>query len=112
MHNTPWEAFTAVDLRIGKIVDVQDFQEAEKPAYKIWADFGEGYGIMKSSAQITDLYSKEELIGQSIIGLVNIPVRQIGPFVSEFLVTGFTNTRGQVVLAIPERPLEPGLRLH
>lgn len=112
MHNTAWEAFTAVDLRVGKIIDVQDFQEAQKPAYKVWADFGDDFGILKSSAQITALYTKDELIGQDIIGLVNIPPRKIGPFVSEFLLTGFTNAQGQVVLAVPERPLEPGLRLH
>ncbi|HRY98999.1 MAG TPA: tRNA-binding protein [Bacteroidales bacterium] len=112
MDKITWEHFEAVELRVGRIVDVQEFPEASKPAYKIWADFGDDYGILKSSAQITALYDPEELIGREIIGLVNIPPRQIGPLRSEFLVTGFTNERGEVVLAMPERPVEPGARLH
>ncbi|MBE0641947.1 MAG: tRNA-binding protein, partial [Bacteroidales bacterium] len=75
-------------------------------------DFGEGYGILKSSAQITALYDRDFLIGREIIGLLNIPPRQVGPMISEFLLTGFTNNRGEVVIAVPERPVEPGARLH
>lgn len=112
MENIRWEDFLNVEIRVGQIVDVQDFPEAKKPAYKIWADFGKGYGIMKSSAQIKALYTQDELIGRQIIGLLNIPPKQVGPFISEFLVTGFANDNGDIVLAMPERPVEPGQRLH
>jgi tRNA-binding protein len=112
MNTGIWENFLAVELRVGRIVDVQEFSEAHKPAYKVWADFGDDYGILKTSAQITALYDREFLIGREIIGLVNIPPRQVGPMISEFLLTGFTNSKGEVVLAIPERPVEPGARLH
>lgn len=112
MDTIRWEDFTKIDLRIGRIVDVQDFEEAKKPAYKVWADFGDGMGILKCSAQISDLYDREDLIGREIIGLVNIPPKQVGPFISEFLLTGFKNERGEVVIAVPERPVEPGSKLQ
>lgn len=106
-----WKDFEKVELRAGTIVDVQEFPDARKPAYKIFADFGDGLGIMKSSAQITDLYRPEELLGKQIIGVVNFPPRQIGKFMSEFLVTGFVQESGSVVLAVPEKRVENGLKL-
>jgi tRNA-binding protein len=106
-----WKEFEQVELRVGTIVEVQDFPEARKPAYKITADFGDTIGLRKSSAQITDLYTKEELVGRQIIGVVNFPPKQIGPMQSEFLVTGLYNEDGAVVLTVPERPVPNGAKL-
>lgn len=111
MTQISWEDFQNVELRVGTIVAVQDFPEARKLAYKITADFGETIGLKKSSAQITVLYTKEELIGKQIIGVVNFPPKQIGPFVSEFLVTGFVQEDGSVVLAVPDKKSSNGLCL-
>ena len=105
-----WSDFEKVELRSGTIVDVQEFPEARKPAYKIRADFGP-YGIRQSSAQLTDLYKPEELVGRQIIGVINFPKKQIGPFMSEFLITGFSQDDGSVVLATVERNVENGLKL-
>jgi tRNA-binding protein len=106
-----WEDFERVELRVGTILEVEDFPEARKPAYKITADFGPQIGVKKSSARITDLYRKEELVGRQIIGVVNFPPKQIGPLRSEFLLTGFYTPAGAVVLAVPERPVENGAKL-
>lgn len=106
-----WNDFERVELRIGTIIEVQEFPEARKPAYKIFADFGEGFGIKKSSAQITDIYKPDDLLGKQIIGVLNFPPRQIGKFMSEFLVTGFVQDSGAVVLAVPERRVANGLKL-
>ncbi|MDH3694526.1 MAG: tRNA-binding protein [Gammaproteobacteria bacterium] len=111
MQEISWDEFEKVELRVGTIIDVQDFPEARKPAYKIQVDFGGDIGIKKSSAQVTDLYSKEELLGKQIVGVVNFPAKQIGPVRSEFLVTGFPQKDGSVVLAQPERQVENGLKL-
>lgn len=111
METITWEDFEKVELRSGTIIDVQDFPEARKPAYKLVIDFGEEIGIKKSSAQITELYTKEELIGKQIIGVVNFPQKQIGPFFSECLVTGFMQDDGSVVLAVPDKPVKNGLKL-
>lgn len=92
-----WNDFEKVELRAGTILEVLDFPEARKPAYKVKVDFGE-YGIRMSSAQITALYTKEQLLGQQIIGVVNFPKKQIGKFMSEFLVTGFADENGDIVL--------------
>ncbi len=102
--------FERVELRVGTITRVEDFPEARKPAFKIWADFGE-LGEKKSSAQVTALYSKEELIGKQIVGVVNFPPKQVANFISEFLVTGFVSEGGAVVLCVPERALKNGSRL-
>ena len=110
-HTIQWADFESVELRVGTIVDAQVFPEARKPAYKIFVDFGPKYGLKKSSAQITDLYTLDELIGKQIIGVMNFPPKQIGPFISEFLVTGFTRSDGAVVLASLERTVENGLKL-
>ncbi len=110
MNPISWNDFEQVELRSGTIVDVKDFPEARKPAYQIWVDFGPELGIKKSSAQITAHYTKEELLGKQVMGVVNFPPKQIGPFTSEFLVTGFTREDG-VVLAVPDKPVPNGLKL-
>ena len=111
MNSITWETFTSVELRVGTIIRVDDFPEARKPAYKLWADFGKEIGIKQSSAQITAHYTKDDLIGKQIVGVVNFPSKQIGPFMSEFLCTGFYREDGSVILAIPEREVPDGARL-
>jgi len=111
MQEISWTDFEKVELRVGKIIEVKDFPEARKPAYIISADFGADIGIKKSSAQVTDHYTKEELIGKQIMGVVNFPVKQIGPVMSEFLLTGFYQEDGSVIIAVPERAAELGSRL-
>lgn len=111
MQEINWDEFEKVELRVGVILEVEDFPEARKPAYKITADFGGQIGIKKSSAQITDLYTKEDLKGKQIIGVINFPPKQIGPFLSEFLCTGFYREDGSVVLAVPDKEAKPGSKL-
>ncbi|MEW9797321.1 tRNA-binding protein [Alteromonas sp. CYL-A6] len=111
MSTISWDDFTKIDMRAGTIIDVQPFPEARRPAYKLVVDFGDEIGIRKSSAQITDLYSMEELIGRQILGVVNFPRKQIGPFMSECLVTGFYNKDNHVVLLSPDQPVHNGARL-
>jgi len=102
MKEINWEDFEQVELRVGTIVEMQAFPEARTPAYKVWADFGPEIGIRKTSAQVTSLYTPEDLQGRQIVGVVNFPAKQIGPFRSEFLLTGFYRDDGAVVLAVPE----------
>lgn len=111
MREISWDEFAAVELRVGTIVDVADFPEARRPAYRIKADFGPGIGVRKASAQITELYAKEDLLGRQIVGVVNFPPKQIGPMRSEFLLTGFYRADKSVVIAIPERNVPNGAKL-
>ena len=111
MKEIQWSDFENVELRVGKVIDVADFPEARNPAYKLKIDFGADIGIRKSSAQITDLYSKEQLLGRQILAVVNFPPKQIGPFMSECLVTGFKREDGAVVLAGPDFDVPAGSRL-
>ena len=111
MEKISWDDFSRVELRTGTIIKAEEFPEARKPAYKLQIDFGREIGIKKSSAQITDLYRVEELVGRQIIGVVNFPPRQIGPFMSECLVTGFVRDNGSVVLAVPDQKVSDGLKL-
>lgn len=106
-----WEDFEKVELKVGTVVKAEKFPEARKPAYKVWVDFGEELGIKKSSAQITVHYTPEELVGKQIVAVVNFPAKQIGPIKSEFLLTGFFDENGAVVIARPERPVPNGARL-
>ena len=106
-----WQDFEKVELRIGTIVEVDDFPEAKNPSYKLKIDFGEALGIKQSSAQITKLYQKEELIGKQVIAVTNFPPKQIANFMSECLVTGFVLDDGEVVLAQPERKVPNGKKL-
>ena len=110
MPEITWEEFERVELRAGTIVKVEDFPEARRPSYKLWIDLGE-LGVMKSSAQITRLYRKEELLGKQVICVTNFSPKQVGPFVSEVLTTGFILDDGQVVIAVPEREVPNGTRL-
>ncbi|MDJ0777034.1 MAG: tRNA-binding protein [Gammaproteobacteria bacterium] len=111
METIDWADFARVELRVGTVVRVEDFPEARKPAYKLWVDFGEEIGERKSSAQITDLYGRQELLGRQVVAVVNFPPKQIGPMRSECLVTGFYREDGAVVLAQPERPVPNGAKL-
>ena len=105
MKNISWQEFEQVDLRIGTVVEARLFPEARKPAYILHVDFGPEVGTLKSSAQITDLYSPDALVGRQVLGVVNFPKKQIGPVRSECLITGFTQADGSVVLAQPDNPL-------
>jgi len=111
MKEITWQDFEAVELRAGTVVAVDDFPEARRPAYKITVDFGPEIGLRKTSARVTDLYAKEELIGRQIVGVVNFPPKQIGPVRSEFLLTGFYREDGAVVIAVPGRPVPNGAKL-
>ena len=105
-----WQQFEAVELRVGTILEVADFPKAKKPAYQLTIDFGE-YGIRKSSAQITALYSKEELVGRQILAVTNFPPKQIANFMSECLVTGVMSEDNDVVLVSFDRKVPNGTRL-
>lgn len=111
MNEITWSDFQQVELRVGTIIKAEDFPEARKPAYKLTVDFGEALGTRKSSAQITDLYDKSELVGKQVLAVVNFPPKQIGPMMSECLVTGFHREDGQVVLATPDMAVPNGARL-
>lgn len=111
MEKISWSDFERVEIRVGTIITAEVFKEARKPAYILQVDFGEEIGILKSSAQITDLYKPEELTGTQVIGVVNFPSKQIGPIKSQCLVTGFSLDQGTVVLAKPDRPVPNGLKL-
>ncbi len=106
-----FDQFLAVDIRAGTIEKAEPFPEARKPSYKLWINFGEGIGIKKSSAQITDHYTLEDLIGKKVAAVVNFPKRQIGPFMSEVLVVGFPDENGHIVLTTPDKQIPDGAQL-
>lgn len=110
MEQISWQDFERVELRVGTVITVDDFPEAKKPAWRLTVDFGE-FGVRRSSAQITTLYRKEDLVGRQVLGVLNFPPKQIGPFKSEVLVTGFAQADGAIVLAMPERAVPNGARL-
>lgn len=111
METIEWGDFERVQIRAGTIIEVEDFPQARRPAYKLRVDFGAGLGVLKSSAQITDLYAREELEGRQVLAVVNFPAKQIGPIRSECLVTGLHREDGAVVLAVPDKPVPNGARL-
>ena len=105
-----WDDFAKIDVRVGVVVDAQEFAEARRPAYKLWIDFGP-LGVKRSSAQITHRYRAADLVGHSVVAVVNFPPKQIGPFVSEVLVLGAYAEAGEVVLLRPDEPVAPGSRV-
>jgi tRNA-binding protein len=111
MNDLEWNDFQKVELRVGTIIEAEDFPEARNPAFILKVDFGEVIGVKKSSAQITDLYTKDSLIGRRVVAVTNFPPKQIGPIMSECLVTGFHREDGAVVLAVPDSDVANGSRL-
>ena len=105
-----WNDFEKVELRVGTITNADNLEKARKPAYKLWIDFGD-FGIKKSSAQITRLYTKGDLVGRLIIAVINFPPRQIADFISEVLVLGVVLDNNEVVLVQPDRDVPPGKRI-
>ena len=106
------EDFLKLDIRLGRVIDAQPFPEARKPAYRLWIDFGPEIGVRKSSAQITERYAPDALIGRLVMGVVNLPPRQIGPFRSEALTLGVSDAEGAVILIAPDAEAPLGARLH
>lgn len=111
METISWDEFTRVELRVGRIVSAASFPQARKPAYILQVDFGDEIGIKKSSAQITHLYDQDELVGKLVVAVVNFPPKQIGPLISECLVTGFHNEGNEVVLCVPDKNVSLGTKL-
>lgn len=106
-----WDDFMRVDLRVGRVVAAEPFAAARRPAYVLHVDFGPDVGVRKSSAQITTHYTPEALIGRLVVGVVNFPPKQIGPLMSECLITGFHDADGAVRLCVPDGDIAPGTRL-
>ncbi|MEJ2020332.1 MAG: tRNA-binding protein [Maritimibacter sp.] len=111
MSEISFDDFLKLDIRKGTVIDAQPFPEARKPAFKLWVDYGGEIGVKKSSAQITRHYAVEDLIGKQVLGVVNFPPRQIGPFMSEALVLGLPDEEGEVVLITPDKAVSDGGRL-
>lgn len=105
-----WADFEKVELRAGTVQRVEAFPEARKPAWKLWVDFGPGLGVLKTSAQVKALYRAEDLVGRQVVGVVNFPPKQVGPFRSEFLLTGFPTEEGVVITTL-ERRVPDGTRM-
>jgi len=111
-QNISFDDFLKVDIRVGTVVRAESYPEARVPAIKLWIDFGAEIGEKKTSAQITDHYTPEGLIGQQVAAVVNFPPRQIGKFMSEVLTLGFSDENGAVVLVQPQQAVPNGSRLH
>lgn len=111
-NDLSWDEFQRVELRAGTVIEVEDFPEARRPAYRLKIDFGAEIGVRKSSAQITDLYQKSDLLGRQVLAVVNFPPKQIGPMRSECLVTGVRRQDGAVVLASVDEAVPNGNRLE
>lgn len=111
MQEIGWGDFTKVELRVGRVVEARPFPEARKPAFILHVDFGPDIGVRKSSAQIAALYTPEMLVGRLVVAVVNFPPKQIGPVMSECLVTGFHDAEGRVVLCVPDGDVPVGTRL-
>lgn len=107
-----FDQFLSVDMRIGEVIDVEDFPEARNPSFKLKIDFGAGVGVKKSSAQLTVHYSKDDLLGKKVLAVVNFPPRQIGKFMSEVLVLGFSDAKNDIVLFELDHEIPNGARLH
>ncbi|KTD33628.1 tRNA-binding protein [Legionella israelensis] len=107
-----YEEFERVDLRSGTVVKVEEFPRAKKPAFKVWVNFGEGIGILQTSAQITDHYSVETLMGRTVVGCVNLGEKNIAGFVSQFLLVGFSDENGKICLLTTDRKVPNGQKLH
>lgn len=112
MDNINFDDFLKVDVRCGVVTRAELFPEARKPAIKMWIDFGEEIGERKSSAQVTAHYEPEALVGKQVLAVVNFPPRQIGPFMSEVLVLGLPDEKGEIVLITPDKDVPKGGRLH
>lgn len=111
MAEISWDDFAQVELRVGRIVDAESFPQARKPAFKLVVDFGPDIGTRKSSAQITKLYDPDALVGKLVVAVINFPPKQIGPFISECLVTGFHDANGDVALCVPDKEVPLGTKL-
>ncbi|MEI7444659.1 MAG: tRNA-binding protein [Burkholderiales bacterium] len=111
MTTIGWNDFTKVELRVGRVLAAEPFPEARRPAYRLRIDFGPEIGVRRSSAQITDHYTPETLVGRLVVAVVNFPPKQIGPFMSECLVTGFHDAQGRVTLCMPEHEVPLGTKL-
>ncbi len=110
-NDLTWHEFERVEMRVGTILEANDFPEARKPAYQLTIDFGSAIGIRKTSAQITVRYTKEDLVGRQIVSVVNFPKKQIGKFMSECLVLGSVGENNEIVLLAPDFKVENGLRI-
>jgi tRNA-binding protein len=106
-----WDDFAKVDIRVGIVTDARDFPEARRPAYRLWIDFGPDLGVKRASAQITVRYRVEDLVGRHVVAVVNFPPKQIGPFVSEVLVLGAYDERGEVILLRPDETAPRGSKV-
>jgi len=111
MDTITWGDFAKVELRVGRILSAAPFPQARKPAYVLEVDFGAEIGVKRSSAQITHLYRPDELAGKLVVGVVNFPKKQIGPFMSECLITGFATAAGEIALCVPDRAVPLGAKL-
>jgi len=111
MEQIGWEDFTRVELRVGRVLAAEVFEAARKPAYVLQVDFGDEIGVRRSSARITELYRPEDLVGRLVVAVVNFPKKQIGPLMSECLVTGFHDAEGRVALCVPDAEVPLGARL-